>query len=191
MHTLREAAQLIREGADRINSLPGVEAAGATCCVPLQGGFGLPFVILGRPLNGSTFHGGGGFVPVSPTYFSVFRIPVVRGRAFTDRDDGGAPGVAIINQAMARRFWPNGNPLVDRLTIGTALGPQLELRDRQIVGVVGDVRSAGLNREPQPAMYVPWAQVPDAHSANLLEIASLSWIVRTRVEPHSLHSNSR
>jgi putative ABC transport system permease protein len=122
-----------------------------------QGGFGLPFIVLGRPLDGVA-HGGGAFVPVSPTYFGAFRIPVVRGRPFTDRGDGGAPGVAIINQAMARRYWPDGNPLTDRLTIGRGLGPQLELRDRQIVGVVGDVRGAGLNRDPQPAMYVPWSR---------------------------------
>src|SRR2546422_9404907 len=93
-------AQLISEGAARINALPGVEVAAATCCVPLQAGFGLPFIVSGRPLDG-TFHGAGAFVPISPTYFSAFRIPVVRGRAFTDRDDGGAPGVAIINQALA------------------------------------------------------------------------------------------
>src|SRR6185295_10901680 len=81
-------AQVIRDGADRLNALPGVEVAGATCCVPLQGGLGLPFVVEGRPLTGGPFHGGGGFTPISATYFSAFKIPIVRGRAFTDRDTG-------------------------------------------------------------------------------------------------------
>jgi predicted permease len=179
-------AQVIRDGAERLNALPGVEFAGATCCVPLQGGLGLPFVIEGRPLQGP-FHGGGGFTPISATYFSAFKIPVIRGRAFTDQDDGGAPDVAIINQTMAQRYWPGGNPLADRITIAKGL-PELGDATRQIVGVVGDVRDGGLNRDPQPTMYIPWAQLPDAHNANLVGITPLAWIVRTRGGPYLLSS---
>jgi putative ABC transport system permease protein len=177
-------AQVIRDGSDRLNALPGVEVAGATCCVPLQGGLGLPFVIEGRPLEGP-FHGGGGFSPVSATYFTVFKIPVVRGRGFTDRDDGGAPNVALINQAMARQYWPNGDPLNDRITVAKGL-PQLEDPTRQIIGIVGDVRGLALNIEPPPTVYVPWAQVPDAHNANLVGFVPLSWIVRARGEPSTI-----
>jgi putative ABC transport system permease protein len=175
-------AQVIREGADRLKALAGIDAAAASVSVPLQGGFGLGFIIEGRPLNGPG-HGGGSFTPISDGYFSVFKIPVLRGRAFTDRDAGGAPGVVIINDAMARRYWPKGNPLGERLTIGKGLGPGLEDPPREIVGVVGDVRDGGLNREPQPIMYVPFAQLPDQHAANLLEITTLAWLVRTRGEP--------
>jgi predicted lysophospholipase L1 biosynthesis ABC-type transport system permease subunit len=57
---------------------------------------------------------------------------------------------------------------------------------RQIIGVAGDVRDGGLNRDPLPIMYVPWAQLPDAHSANLLQITPLAWIVRTRGEPYAM-----
>jgi putative ABC transport system permease protein len=180
-------AEVIRNGADRLKVLPGVEAAGATCCVPLQGGLGLPFVIEGRPLTNGPFHGGGGFALISSAYFSAFKIPVVRGRAFTDQDNGAAPKVAIINQAMARQYWPTGDPLTDRITIAKGL-PELGDFTRQIVGVVGDVRDGGLNREPRPIMYIPWAQVPDAHNVNLVGIAPLTWIVRTRAESSSLIS---
>jgi predicted permease len=152
--------------------------------VPLQGGLGLPFVIEGRPLEGP-FHGGGGFTPISATYFTVFKIPVLRGRAFTDRDDGAAPKVAIINQAMARQYWPDGDPLNDRITVAKGL-PQLEDPTRQIVGIVGDVRAVALNIDPPPTVYVPWAQVPDAHNANLVSFIPLSWIVRTRGESSSM-----
>jgi putative ABC transport system permease protein len=183
--TSASVAELIRAGTERLGTLPDVEVAAASCCVPLEGGFGLPFVIEGRPLEGP-FHGGGGFTPVSPTYFSVFKIPIVRGRAFTDRDAGGSPGVVVINQAMADRYWPKGNPLADSITIGRGLGPGMEEGPRQIVGVAGDVRDGGLNRDPQPIMYVPWAQLPDAHSANLLQITPLAWIVRTRGEPYAM-----
>jgi predicted permease len=180
-------AEVIRNGADRLKVLPGVEAAGATCCVPLQGGLGLPFVIEGRPLTNGPFHGGGGFALISSAYFSAFKIPVVRGRAFTDQDTGAAAKVAIINQAMARQYWPTGDPLTERITIAKGL-PELGDFTRQIVGVVGDVRDGGLNREPRPIMYIPWAQVPDAHNVNLVGIAPLTWIVRTRAESSSLNS---
>ena len=178
-------AQVIRDGAERLNALPGVEVAGATCCVPLQGGLGLPFVVEGRPLTNGPFHGGGGFTPISATYFSAFKIPIVRGRAFTDRDTGGAPNVAIINQAMAKQYWPTGDPLADRITIAKGL-PELADPTRQIVGIVGDVRAFGLSQDPPPTMYIPWAQLPDAHNVNLVGITPLAWIVRTRGEPYSL-----
>jgi len=182
--TAAGAAQLMRDGTERLAALPGVEVAAAACCVPLEGGFGLPIIVEGRPLDGPA-HGGAGFAPISPTYFQAFKVPILRGRAFTDLDARGAPGVAIVNQAMAKRYWPSGDPLSDRITIGRGLGPQLEMAGRQIVGIAGDVRDGGLNRDPQPIVYVPWAQMPDAHSANLLDITPIVWIVRTRGEPLS------
>jgi putative ABC transport system permease protein len=181
-------ARLMRDGTERLNALPGVDVAAAACCVPLEGGFGLPIIIEGRPLDGPS-HGGGGFAPISQTYFRAFKIPILRGRAFTDEDAGGAPGVVIINSAMAKRYWPTGDPLSDRITIGKGLGPRMELAGRQIVGIAGDVRDGGLNRDPQPIMYVPWAQMPDAHSTNLLDITPLAWIVRTRGEPYAMSAN--
>jgi putative ABC transport system permease protein len=177
--------QLMRDGRERLEALPEVEAAAASCCVPLQGGFGLGFIIEGRPLEGPA-HGGGSFTPVSANYFNVFKIPLLRGRSFTEQDTTGAPGVVIINQAMARQNWPDGNPVGERITIGRGLGPGMDEPPREIVGVVGDVRDGALNREPNAIMYVPWAQLPDAHSANLLDITSLAWVVRTRAEPFSL-----
>ena len=79
--------QVIRNGVDRLEALPGVERASATCCVPLEGGLGLPFVIVGRPVDGP-YHGGGGWSIVSPGFFDVFEIAIRRGRAFTRLDRG-------------------------------------------------------------------------------------------------------
>ena len=111
--------QMVHDGVERLRAVPGVVAASATCCVPLQGGYGLPFVVVGRPLPpDGPFHGGGSWVTISPGYFDVFKIPVKRGRAFTERDTQQAPGVVIINETMARRFWEKGDPLSDRLVIG-------------------------------------------------------------------------
>ena len=178
-------AQLMRDGRERLETLPEVEAAAASCCVPLQGGFGLGFIIEGRPLDGPA-HGGGSFTPISANYFNVFKIPLLGGRYFTEQDTTGTPAVVVINQAMARQYWPDGNPIGERLTIGRGLGPGMEQPTAEIIGVVGDVRDGALNRDPNPIMYVPWAQLPDAHSANLLSITSLAWVVRTRAEPFTL-----
>ena len=123
--------------------------------MPLEGGYGLPFLIVGRPLQDGPFHGGGGWVTVSPGYFDVFRIPVKRGRVFTERDDSAAPPVVVINEAMAKEFWKDADPLADRLVIGK--GVMREFADeqpRQIVGIVGDSRDGGLNNNPGPKMFI-------------------------------------
>jgi predicted permease len=154
--------------------------------VPLEGGYGLPFRILGRALEKGPFHGGGAWLTVSSGYFDVFKIPIKRGRAFTDRDDSLAPGVVIINEAMARQFWKDGDPLNDRLMIGAGVMKELsEERERQIIGIASDVRDGGLNNEPGPHMYVPNAQVPNALNALNVRITPVAWVVRTRGEPYS------
>lgn len=138
-----------------MRALPGVEHAAATCCVPLEGGFGLPFRIAGRALEDGPFHGGGGWTTVSDGFFEVFRIPTRRGRVFTDRDGNGAPPVVVINQTMADRYWPEADPLAGRLVIGRGVMQQFaDEPERQIVGVVADVRDGKLDAEPQPRMIV-------------------------------------
>jgi putative ABC transport system permease protein len=177
--------QLIRQGVEQLRAVPGVELASAACCVPLEGGYGLPFIIVGRPLEGPS-HGGGGWLTVSPGYFEVFRIAVKRGRTFTDRDTGQSPAVVIINESMARRYWPNSDPLNDRLAIGR--GPMREFKDepeRHIIAVVSDIRDGGLNNDPQPTMYIPQAQVPDAANALNVRLTPMAWVIRTRGEPHA------
>jgi predicted permease len=178
--------QLLRDGVERLQALPGVERAAATCCVPLEGGYGLGFRILGRPLpDKAPVHGGGAWLTVSSGYFDVFKIPIKRGRAFTDRDDSLAPAVVIINEAMARQFWKDGDPLNDRILIGGGMMKELATeRERQIIGIASDVRDGGLNNDPQPHMYVPNGQVPDALNALNVRITPVAWVVRTRGEPY-------
>lgn len=178
--------QIVQNVKERLRSVPGVEIVTATCCVPLQGGYGLPFVIAGRPLEGPQ-HGGGGWRTTSAGYFEVFRIPVVRGRAFTDRDTAAAPPVAIINEAMARQFWPDSDPLSDRLIIGRNVMREFANEpERQIIGVVGDTRDGGLNNDPGPMMFIPQAQLPDEANALNVSIRPMNWIVRTTVDPMTI-----
>lgn len=180
--------QVVRNGVERLRSVPGVELASATCCVPLEGGYGLGFIIVGRPLpEDSPVHGGGAWKTVSPGYFEVFKIAVKRGRTFTERDTSAAPGVVVINEAMAKEYWPNGDPLNDRLVIGRGGMREFAAEvDRQIIGVVADTRDGGLNSTPAPTMYVPQAQVPDLVTALNSRISPISWVVRTHGEPYRL-----
>ena len=172
----------LRQGVDRVRALPGVEHAAAMCCVlPLDNGrLNLPFVVVGRPLDEEPFHGLGGWTTVSDGYFEVFRISVLRGRVFTDRDAGAMPPVVVINEAMARQFWPDSDPLGDRIVIGRGAVEQFaDEPARQIVGVVSNVREALLNTDPPPRMYVPLGQLPDAVNTLMLGLAPTAWIVRT------------
>jgi putative ABC transport system permease protein len=178
--------QLVRNGVERLRAVPGVVHASATCCVPLEGGYGLPFRVVGRPGDGP-YHGGGTWKTVSSGYFEVFKIPVKRGRSFDERDDGGAPAVVIINEAMARELWPDSDPLNDRILIGRGVMREFEEEpERQIIGVVGDTRDGGLNNDPAPTMYIPQAQVPDAANALNVRLTPISWIVRTQGEPRAV-----
>jgi predicted permease len=181
---------VVRNGVERLRAIPGVVNASATCCVPLQGGYGLPFRIVGRPLAADSqgpYHGGGGWTTVSPGYFEVFKIPMRSGRTFNDRDTSTSPPVVIINEAMAKQYWPKADPLADRLVIGKGVMREFEAEgERQIVGVVADIRSNGLDSEPQPQMWIPQAQVPDAANALNVSLTPISWIVRTQVPPRSL-----
>ena len=179
-------AQLARLGRERLNAIPGVEAAASTCCLPLEGGFGLPFIVVGRPLGKEQQTGGAGWMSASPQYFDVFRIPIMRGRDFTDNDTGGAPGVVLINQTMAKKYWPKEDPVGQQIIIGKGVGPPFEEPARQIIGVVGDIRDGGLNREPRPLMIVPQAQVTDGMTALNASIGPVAWLVRTHSDPRQL-----
>jgi putative ABC transport system permease protein len=179
-------AQVIHDGSERLNAIPGVTGAAAACCIPLQSGFGLPFDIVGRPKGDTPTTGEGGYFPVSWSYFDTFKALIVRGRNFNEHDDGSAPGVVIINEAMAKRYWPKGDPLADHLIVGASMGPVFVEPARQVIGVVGDMRDSGLNIDPQPTMYIPVAQMPDKVTALNSRITPLWWFVRSRLEPHTL-----
>ncbi len=178
-------AETIRTGLEHIRAVPGVLNASATwCCVPLQGSADMDFQISGRaaaaPLEA-------GWSTVSPGFFEVFKIPLKKGRTFTERDDGKSTAVAVINESMARKYWGNADPLNARIVVGRSAKPELKNEpERQIIGIVGDVRDEGLDSSPRPILYEPQAQVPDQASALLNRNEAMSWAVRTQGQPRSL-----
>ena len=181
-------AQLIRDARERVNAIPGVEASASSCCIPLEGGFGLPFNIVGRPTGKNPYTGGAGWMSASPGYFSVFKIPILQGRDFNIQDSTGAAGVVIVNQTMAKQYWPKGSPIGQQIVIGKGVGPEFEEPARQVIGVVGDIHDGGLNRNPRPLMIVPQAQVPDGMTALNARIGPIAWLIRTHGDPHQYTS---
>ena len=186
-------SELARAGVERVQAIPGVVRASTTCCMPLETVWQLPFVIASRSGEGltqagpMTFHGFGGWTFVSPGYFEVFGIPIVKGRDFSFADDESAPGVVIINEAMARRYWPTGDPLNDQLIIGRGMRPAYDQEPiRRIIGIVGNVRDTGLRDAARPAMYVPMAQEPDGVTVVNVKLLPIVWIARTATDPHRL-----
>jgi putative ABC transport system permease protein len=179
-------ARLIGEGRRRVGALPGVEAVGATYSVPAQGYLMMRFTIMGLPTPGP-YHAVGHWGPVSPGYFEVLRIPLRRGRVFTERDGVGSPPVVIISESLARQFFPDGEPLGRQLVLGRGLGAPFDTEPaREIVGVVGDVRDSESSRAPAPTTYIPQAQVSDGLMSWIARATFTTWVVRTGVEPYAL-----
>jgi len=179
-----QIADLVNSVERRLHRVRGVIAAGATCALPLEPSLNMPFSIEGRDRSHvGRYHGTAVWRSISPEYFDVFQIRLLRGRHFTDNDGQHSVPVVIINRAMARRYWPDldANPIGDYIRIGEGLGPQFEEGPRQVVGIVADVRDAGLNREPM--VYVPTAQLADELNARNNRLFPLKWIVRTAAGP--------
>ena len=153
-----------REILARIGSLPGVLAVGGSKTVPLHGGGeGYAFTVAGQP---EPVAPESGVLIVTPGYFRALGIPLLRGREFTDNDEASEALVLMVNEAFARRYLPAREPVGATLSLGDE-----ELR---VVGLVGDVRTEGIAREPAPAVYAP---------AYLLPRSSMKLFIRTTSDP--------
>jgi putative ABC transport system permease protein len=173
-------AAFVEEALAGIRGVPGVEGAAETTFLPLSGwSSGRTFAVAGRaaPLRGQEPEAQ--FQCVSEDYFHVMRIALRKGRGFTAADRDGAPLVAVVNDTMARRFFPGEDPVGQRVDFrlrpaGAAdTGPAW----REIVGVVGDVRHQGLAQEPRPEIYVPYRQEP---------VSLVALAVRTSPPPEAM-----
>lgn len=156
-----ERVVAFRELERRLSAAPGVERAGFVYDVPLTADRqGTGFTVEGRPPPPERFHLAN-FTVATPGYFQAVGLPLLQGRGFLEADREGTEGVVVINQALARLYFSNQDPLGQRLL----LGGELPLR---IVGVVGDVRHTRLRDEPTPVLYFPFAQAPWYSSMSLV-----------------------
>jgi predicted permease len=183
-----KVANMVRQVTDHVEALPGVRAAAATVTLPVSSmGLDLPFNIEGLPpAKGDLYNGDELWRFGSPHYFSALRVPLLKGRFFDQRDTGNSQWVLIVNQTFAKKYWPKGDPIGQRITIGKGLGPQFEEPTRQIVGIVGDVRENGLKGVDAAVMYIPQTQVAEGLTKLANSIIPLSWIIQTAGDPSSL-----
>jgi predicted permease len=193
----RRLAQFYKELFDRLQTLPGVAAVGGANSLPMSGtGANGTFIIedgahpaqtmadLGKQLDalaGTGKSGDADFRVASTGYFAALEIPLLRGRTFRESDGPETPHGAVISQTMARRFWPNEDPLGKQIQFGNMDG---DLHLLQVVGVVGDVRDEGLDADPRPVVYVNYFQRPAAAS-------QFSIVVRARGEATALTNGMR
>jgi putative ABC transport system permease protein len=171
-----EIASVYDRVLEQVRSIPGVRSASAVLGVPLGGAsarFG--FSIEGRPDPAPGQELRAGFQPVSPDYFRTMEIPLRAGRDIQDRDHADASPVAVINETMKRRYWPDED----------AVGKRISYDDEtwvEIVGIAGDIRFEGLDRDPRPEIYVPYKQVP---------LRFMTLAIRTEGDPLDLVSAVR
>ncbi len=159
---------------EQIRAVPGVVSVGTTTKIPLAGGGSTqPFSIEGRPAPAIAEQPMAQTRYISPDYFRAIGIPLRQGRFFSDDDRDNSVPVVIISEAMARRFWPGENPIGRRLT--PSFHP--EQGAREIVGVVGDVKTSGLEVDASAMMYLPYKQAA---------LPFISFVVRTTSNPESL-----
>ena len=161
----------------RISTLPGVQAVGAINTLPLVKGPTAGFMIEGAPLLTPDKWPSTNYRGVSSDYFHAMNIPVVQGMAFTERDNEKAPLVIVINQALARRDFPNVDPVGKRINLGGGKDPKGQPIWWEIVGVTADIKNLELREEATPELYT---------SALQDTWTGMSVVVRTTGEPASL-----
>jgi putative ABC transport system permease protein len=164
-----------QQSVERLSSLPGVQSAAAVTALPMSGSFGgRYFSVEGRPPQppGQGFNASVNVA--TPGYFATMNIPLLSGRDFENRDVRGATDVVILNQEAVRRYWPDENPIGQRINVDN--------RSRTVIGVVGDVKQSGLDIDTRPEMFWPYYQV---------EVPFGTFVVRTERDPAAMTSAVR
>jgi putative ABC transport system permease protein len=170
----------------RVRALPGVEAAGVVDSVPLEGGSMQPIAVEGNTAA-MAHQPEVGVRLVSPGYFSAMRIPILRGRDFTDADRASTSGVVVVSEAMAKQFWPGQDPIGKRLTM--TFFPE---RVREVIGVVGNIKDNGLDyADPVSTLYWPLAQFYWPKQFGSFRAGPLKLAVRTATDPASAAATIR
>ena len=177
---------------ERVQKLPGVQSAAGASTPPLAGALGMGFLIEGRPAPPPGPSGQPGqtasYIAVTPNYFATLRTPILQGRDFNDRDTAAAPFVVIINQTMAKRFWPNESPIGKHIRLDYVPDEPL----REVVGVAGDIRMSRQQRQLGPTVYAPYLQqTPRWMGAGYSTRAGMFFVLRISGNPMGLAASIR
>jgi putative ABC transport system permease protein len=166
---------------DRLRTVPGILSAAGIVYPPLTGNYPLTFTIEGREAaNNDDFTAD--FFPVTPNFFATMKIPLLRGRDFTPGDTANAPWVAIVNETMARRFFPGENPIGKRLRVDLSEEDRL----REVVAVVRDIPASHPQTRQEPAIFIPFVQsAPHTTGPNTGLQLQMTFLMRTMGNPMS------
>ena len=164
---------------ERISAVPGVKTATIAYDHPLESNWLDSFEIEGRVVPADNRAQSANFIPVGPEYFDTVDVKLVAGRKFTPLDDQDHPGVAIVNESFVKHYFPNENPLGQRIKCGPPgrIWDGQKLTSFEIVGIVRDVKLAGLEAPSEPAYYLPASQSP---------LEDMTLLVRTTTDPLSI-----
>jgi putative ABC transport system permease protein len=162
----------------RLESVPGVRAAGAVLSLPLSGrSVILSFEVGGRAPVPPSQQPAMQVRVATPEYFQTIGIPLRRGRLFDDRDRQGSTPVVLLTERAVRQFFPNEEPIGKKITLGWGRGPGRPRAGGEVVGIMGDVKDAGLDEPDPPQIYLPYLQWP---------VQSMSVVVKTAVPAGSI-----
>jgi len=170
---------------ERVQSLPGVQFAGLVHPLPLSGfGNQIGVVPEGKVVSGPQDVTTVDYVRATPEYFRMLAIPVIAGRPFTRRDRDGAPPVCIVDEALARLYFPSESAVGKRLITNPLHGPRMA--PFEIVGVVGHVKSYGVDQPSRVELYVPYSQSPSGGMTLLVKSALLPGAVVSAIRQELL-----
>ena len=177
-------AEFYQEVLQRVSALPGIESASAINHVPLAGDrWGLGFSIEGRPAPRPGESDSAVYRVVFPGYFRTMNITLLRGRDITDADNLKAPGVAIVNEQMAKRFWPGADPVGKRITLDD---PAKNPAWLTVVGISSDAKQDTWTGVPAPEMYLPILQSEDYLKSQSGHFEYITLVTRTKKDPGAM-----
>jgi putative ABC transport system permease protein len=179
-----ERIDFVRRAQNEIKSLPGARSVSFASSLPFDGEITSSFKIKGRELPENAEPQMAGLIFVMPDYFATMGMRILRGRAFTEADNARGAGAVIVNEAFVRQYFPQGNPLGQRVSQFANLTPDAP-KEYEIVGIINDVRGAALDQEPEPEIFAPYLQVPQYFGALMIrterEALHLATSVRQRI----------
>ena len=164
------------EAVRRVSALPGVRSVAISAALPLSWKRITPVLAEGQPDVPLAQRPFIDIEAISPEWFRTLRVPLQRGRGFTAADNQRAPKVVVVNETLAREFWPNENPVGKHISVGRSTVPA------EVVGVAADIKNKGLEQNPQPQLYLPFPQ---------LAWGDMNLLVRTAVPPRSVVASVR
>lgn len=170
---LQAQTSFFKSVVNRTQNLPGVESVAGASALPVSGYSSTIFNIEGRPVPPENKLPLAGFQWVTPNFFRTMNIPIIRGREFSESDNETSPKVVVINERMAKQHWGTDNPIGQRINIRYGTGKFV----REIVGVVGNVKTLGLDQNVQAEMYMPLYEGPEYF---------MYLLVRTKSNPMAL-----